>query len=133
MAEGACATPYRPQTADDRHGYRHVLIQPDVYFVEFTGNVYTVQETATRYWQRRSQDVCAENGRISTELIPDPLSVPAPRMPMAPRAGFVFLSGEPLGATGDAHSRSGFIQCLAADSQDPDRDDMTRARRWMRP
>ena len=111
----ACATPYRPQTAGDRYGYREVAVTPDVYFVEFDGNVYTDLTTATRYWHQRAHELCAQRGHTPRELPSDPTLVQDPPLPRNPFGGFLFWTGEPIRTTGNQHSRWGFIRCVETD------------------
>lgn len=111
VAFAACATPYKAQTARDRYGYREVEIKPDVYFIEFKGNASTDLTAAGRYWHRRGTELCAERGKVAEPVYLDPLATHREQLSPGPMGGFLFLTGEPLGAANEGHSRAGFIIC----------------------
>jgi hypothetical protein len=115
LSVAACATPYQPQTSRNRYGYRELPITDEVYFLEFQGNVYTDVVTAADYWNRRAGEICRRTMQVPREIYSDPLLRQRRNESIWSlfRGGFLFYKGDPVGAAGDRHSRSGYFRCIA--------------------
>jgi len=109
-----CATQYEPKTVKEGYGYRDIVINPEVYYLEFQGNVFTSIPTATKYWHWRADEICAPKGQVAEEIVadvPTQLSRPTTSEQEPAFAGFLFYLGDPLGS-GFLHSKSGYFRCI---------------------
>lgn len=109
-----CATPYEPKTGKEGYGYREVAISPEVYYLEFQGNVFTSIPKAVKYWYWRAGEICAPNGQVAEEIYADvttQLSRATASEPEPAFAGLLFYLGDPLGS-GYLHSKSGYFHCV---------------------